>query len=418
MDEAADVYARVNAHRGELGLEPLVAVGEYHEWEHPRGHDGKWILKGGFIRALIGQHWQQGRVAKMNPNGTVTVKTQRGTVDLPPDHIEASKAKAIIGEDPSHPSYGVARAPEITQRPNPVSKGALRPSTEEERIANKMPNTKIVESWFNPDPEGGLVGLTRQEGIKKPRYSYRQIHHTYQAAIKYHRLQAMHASMPELLAAVRKDASHDDTAAAVAVMAATGMRPGSTTKAGKATAYGATTLRAKHARIVPGQGDEKPYAVLTFIGKGGKPLEIATEDPTVVSAIQTRLDGANSPEDRLFKTTSDKASAYLRAHTQAHPNAAVVGDLMTKDLRTYVANRIAMMAMQMPQFQEMPKTRDEFEAMRMDLAAFVSEKLGNTVPVALRSYINPMIFEKWAEGLEDSIASEVLGELMQQQGEE
>jgi DNA topoisomerase IB len=415
-----DALDDVNQHRAELGLRPLVAAGAYHEWEHPRGRDGQWILKGGFIKALIGNSWQHGTVSKMNPDGTVTVRTQRGTSKVRPENIEASKAKAIIGESPMRPSYGVPRAPDIPQQPNAVDKGALRPSTEAERIAHKMPNKPqfIKESWFNPDPQGALAGITINNQGKK-RYTYRQDHHTYQAAIKYHRMQAMHASMPQLLQASRKDALTDDTAAAVGLMAATGMRPGSTTKRGKVETYGATTLLNRHANIVKGENGEKDAAVFTFVGKGGKDLEIATEDPHVIAAVQARKDAANSPDDRLFNTTSDQTTQFLRANTAAPANAAVIGQLKTKDLRTYLANRIAFqLAQEMPQFQELPKTPAEFDTKRKELAAFVAQRLGNTVPVALTSYINPLVFEQMAAGLENTVVADLMNILMQQQGEE
>lgn len=165
-----------------------------------------------------------------------------------------------------------------------------------------------------------------------------------------------------------------------------GLRPGSTkdTKA-DAQAYGASTLLAKHARIARGK------VKLDFIGKEGKHLQLESDHPTVVSAVQAHLQG-KKPSEQLFSGTSAAhMNNYLKNATGPLNDQ---GDQpLVKDLRTYHANALALN--EVNKNLKPPQSEAEFKKRRREVANVVSGHLGNTPVMALNSYINPTVFDNW-----------------------
>lgn len=398
MDEAREA----------LGLGPMPSREElagrnpgswYRDWQHPRDREGRWITKGGLLRALIGHNWKTGVARSMNPNNTVTVETEDGEVhEVHPKDILAD-VKAVL---PGSKKGRVPDAPAIPQQPIQPERGDarvahMREATPEERVELGIGPRVKATVLIDPDREGkALWGVTLDKDGKVDKSIYSPEHHSYQAALKYHRTELMDEHYDGLLDAMRRDAKSNPAAGAALVMAATGMRPsseeGANQRAGKERTYGATTLENRHVSFgTDSQGRE--YVRFQFVGKSNKAQDIASYDPDLIAAVKAHQQG-KGPDDQLFTGANpDKTSSYIKDHTSP--------ELKNKDLRTYQANMLATSALAQiqAQFPGGPKNRKEFDAMRKALGDLVSSQLGNTPAVALNSYINPNVFTNWAARL-------------------
>jgi DNA topoisomerase IB len=143
---------------------------------------------------------------------------------------------------------------------------------------------------------------------------------------------------------------------------------------------GAITLLGKHVRQL------KCGVVLRFRGKKGVKLSIPVDDADTAAMLVERAQKAG-PEGRLFPHVSPRTlRTYLRA----------IGGGMFRlnDFRILLAIRIARAEVEkMP----VPKTEQEYKRAAKHVAQAVAEKLGITADLAIKSYIDPKVFWKWAK---------------------
>lgn len=170
----------------------------------------------------------------------------------------------------------------------------------------------------------------------------------------------------------------NEVASALALVASTGIRPGSEkdTKAEK-QAYGATTLEGRHVVV---QGKE---VRLQFVGKKGKDLDIPVLDPAVAKMVLQRKKMAG-PNGKLFSVDSGQLLDYSKTLDG--------GGFRTKDFRTAIGTKLAMTVMK---GMKTPTDEKSYKKSVREVATAVSQKLGNTPVIALQSYINPTVFAKW-----------------------
>jgi DNA topoisomerase IB len=400
-----------NGARAALGLGPLPTDDEWNElagrhggtwfreWQHPRDRNGKWIEKGGLVRALFGSKWKTGVARKMNPDNTVTVEADDGAVaDIHPKNIQASDAKAVLPGKKGR----VPDAPAIPAAPIPAQRGdartaGMRPATDAERLELGIgPRTK-AQVLIDPDRENkALWGVTLDKDGKVDKSIYSPQHHAYQAALKYHRTELMDQHFDELVEAMRRDAKSDPNAAAALLMAATGMRPsseeGANQRAGKKRTYGATTLEVRHVKFGRDRAG-RDYVRFQFVGKSNQSQDISSRDPDVIAAALAHMEGKGRNDQLFTGANPDKTSDYIKDHSDP--------ELKNKDLRTYQANMLAVAAVAQieARFPGGPKDAEEFARMRTALGTLVSGQLGNTPAVALNSYVNPNVFSDWAAQL-------------------
>ena len=245
---------------------------------------------------------------------------------------------------------------------------------------------RIPPAWtnvrFNPDPRGGLlVAGTDGKGYRQPIYSER--HHKAQAAQKFARIKQLEPKFPRIKEKNAKmmrsrDPRTRDLAVVLGLIMHTGMRPGSETDTGaEKQAYGATTLEGRHVQTEDGN------TVLRFVGKSGKDLTIPVSDPDLAAELKRR--SKNGADQKLFPEATEQR---LLRHVQN-----VAGKkFMTKDFRTLIGTKTAAKEVEsMP----VPKTPREYKKAVLAVAQKVSEVLGNTRAVALKSYIAPHVFAQW-----------------------
>lgn len=298
------------------------------------------------------------------------------------------KEIASLRDDPSSRTRRVglqrelARRRKATDEPptknkRPAIPVGMREATPEDRRARAIP-----PAWtdvYVTDNENAPLQVRARDPKGRQKSIYSAAHDRAQAAKKFQRIKDLHEHIDSLDSALKKDAMEDDTAAALLLIRATGMRPGSTknTKA-EQQAYGATTLLTKHASVRNGE------VTFSFVGKGGKSLTIKSDDPGLVRAVQKRLDD-NDGDTPLFNTTAAKTLAYLKDNTTKQ--------FLVKDLRTYKANAIALR--EIKTHEGTPDTKQQYRQWRNEVAKIVSEQLGNTPSMALSAYINPAVFDEW-----------------------
>lgn len=204
------------------------------------------------------------------------------------------------------------------------------------------------------------------------------------AAAKFARVESLitqFADIQKQNAASQKsaDPKTKDAADCLALIMATGIRPGSDTDTGAdKKAYGATTLQGQHV-VSDGQ-----TTFLRFVGKKGVSLNLSVNDPALVKMLTDRSAKAG-PDGQMFPNVTDKG-LLDHAHTMGD------GSFKSKDFRTHLGTTTAARLINsMP----VPADAKAYKAAVMSVTKQVAEKLGNTAMVALQSYIAPTVFSRW-----------------------
>lgn len=223
-------------------------------------------------------------------------------------------------------------------------------------------------------------------GKGKWQYHYAETHTQDRTVDKFKRINTLAPKFPKIKAANEKlRSSRDPTTRALAdclaLVMSTGLRPGSPEgsrgELGDVATRGATTLQGGD---VVARGGK---VVLEFVGKGGKTLDIPVSDPSVAKMLLERSKAVGK-KGALFGDITDTT---LRRHT------AQFGPYTTKDFRTLKATT---MARQMVLDTEPPPANDKaFKTMVNAVADAVSQSLGNTRAMALKSYIDPRVWKAW-----------------------
>ena len=264
-------------------------------------------------------------------------------------------------------------------------KGGVRTTAEGAPLPAHIQSLKLPPAWtdvrYSADPGAKLLAVGR-DSKGRPQSVYSAEFQKTQAAAKFARvkeLSAKFAAIQQQNAKLRKSEVPRvrDSADALALIMATGIRPGSDEDTGAAVkAYGATTLEGRHV-VKAGAG-----CVLKFVGKKGVALNIPVEDRDVAAMLLKRAASAGAG-GKLFPATSDKALLE-------HAHSMDGGGFKTKDFRTHLGTATALF--EVSQVKEPPKDDKEYRRMVMEIAKKVSAKLGNTPTIALQSYINPAVF--------------------------
>jgi DNA topoisomerase-1 len=222
---------------------------------------------------------------------------------------------------------------------------------------------------------------TDKAGRVQRRYSAE--HSDAATVAKFTRLREFHAGLPSMQKAFERDAAGNgknrDHAAALRLIHATGFRPGSDadTRA-KTKAYGATTLRKEHVSV---KGDAVHF---DFIGKEGVRQQHSLKNAAIARDVKARL---ASRRDRLFDTNDAKLRDYLHS---------IDGEFKVKDFRTWRGTATAQAEVRK---MHVPRGEKDRAKAKLQVATVVSKVLGNRPQQALKSYIDPHVFQSW-EGAE------------------
>lgn len=249
----------------------------------------------------------------------------------------------------------------------------------------------VPPAWQNvqyfTDPESKL--LVKGEDAKgRTQYIYNPKHVDSSSKEKFARINALNKQYDDIVIENAANVAEGmSEAECLALILDTGIRPGSEKETSAETeAFGATTLQGRH--VV--QKDNGKIR-LEFTGKKGVDLSIPITSPYVADILLQRKKSAGD-SGRLFEITGDQLLRYTK---RLGDNAG----FQTKDFRTHLGTEVAMRKMSR---MKKPQTMAEYKQAVRDVADAVAEKLGNTRKVALSSYINPAIFEKWRQKVESA----------------
>jgi DNA topoisomerase-1 len=255
-------------------------------------------------------------------------------------------------------------------------------SSDHERLASV--GIKLPPAWTNvqisDDPDAALVAIG-VDSKGRSQYVYSAAHAEKQSAAKFARINTLRSYIADIDYHLSQDAKTSDDAAALMLIRRLGLRPGSDSNTGaEKKAYGATNLRVEHVSV---DGDR---VSLSFTGKKGVDLAFSVEDSELAEVLSPRLEG-KQPGDKVFATNEKKTAAYMHF---------LAPGFKLKDLRTYYGT---LHAYALVEAMPVPSSKAALAKARREVAARVSERLGNTPTVALASYIDPTVFAKW-EGIE------------------
>lgn len=260
-----------------------------------------------------------------------------------------------------------------------VTKGGVKASA---ATVVRMKALAIPPAWkdvrLNPDLKAGLQALgVDSKGRTQPRYSVE--FRGERDAAKFERLKSFNAALPKGRAAISRalrgpDGPTREAAAALRLIDRTAFRVGSERDTGAdKQAYGATTLRAEHLTI---KGDTLTFE---FTGKKGVTIRHQITDPELATFLRPR----KAAGGQLFNTSDRTLRLFIKAHMGP--------SFMVKDFRTHSATHTALKLI-----SKMKPVSDEksFKRVQKAVATQVATHLGNTPAMALKAYIDPVVWPR------------------------
>lgn len=264
------------------------------------------------------------------------------------------------------------------------------------RLANGQPAPEHIQKlgippgWkdveINPNPKGTTYAKgIDSKGRVQTKYSATKT--AQQAAAKFGRTRELIQKRAQIYKEIERDAKDPELkeqAECLKLVMQTGMRPGSDkdTKADHKS-YGATTLEGRH--VLANKDGTVTLRVVTGKNKG-REVEFPVNDKATASMLKSRAKEAGKT-GRLFQTSA----ANLRDYSKTKDG----GGFKTKDHRTALGTETALRAIKRMPTPKPTEYKDKVKA----VATIVAKALGNTPPIALKSYIDPQVFASWNKGL-------------------
>jgi DNA topoisomerase-1 len=262
-----------------------------------------------------------------------------------------------------------------------------------QRIRSLVIPPAWTDVWICPDPNGHLQATGRDARGRK-QYRYHTRWREVRDEVKYYRLSAFAAALPQIRARVSADLKRAGLprekvlAAVVQLLEKTLIRVGNEEYARTNGAFGLTTMRDGHARI------EGARVRFEFRGKSGVRHAIELSDRRLARIVRACRDlpgyelfqwvDANGVRQRI---DSGDVNAYLREASGA--------DFTAKDFRTWAGTVLAATTL-----SSFDRCRSRAQAKRhiVQAVALVAERLGNTKTVCRKSYIHPLVFDGYTDG--------------------
>lgn len=248
--------------------------------------------------------------------------------------------------------------------------------------------------WICPDPRGHLQATGRDARGRK-QYRYHPQWREVRDEAKFGRMAAFGKALPRLRRRIAADLKlpglprNKVLAAIAALLDTTRLRVGNEEYARDNRSYGLTTLRNRHLKFV-----RDGRAHLSFRGKSGIEHDIVVDNPRLARIMRHCQ---QLPGQQLFQYLDDegKRRGIDSGDVNDYLREAMGDDFTAKDFRTWGATLHAMALMgRVP----LPDSQRARKACIMDAIRAVAAELRNTPAVCRKSYINPRVFEAWAEG--------------------
>ena len=273
-----------------------------------------------------------------------------------------------------------------------------------ERIAKLAIPPAYEDVWICTDARGHLQA-TGRDARRRKQYRYHSDWRTLRDSAKFQRMIEFGDALPKLRRRVRRDLAREGLprekvlAAIVSLLDATWIRVGNAEYARDNDSYGLTTLRNRHVRFL-----RSGRLQFQFRAKGGVMHEVVVDDERLARIVRRCH---QLPGQRLFQYVDDGAVHAVDSGQVNQYLKEVTGATFTaKDFRTWGATITAIDIMARTPLPERMSER----ALNGCIVAAVKDVaavLRNTPAVCRKSYINPVVFAGWRDGvLHDVVRAE------------
>ena len=227
-------------------------------------------------------------------------------------------------------------------------------------------------------------------------YRYHEDYAACQARKKYEKVERFGANLPLLRrvsnAHIAQDGLSRERVLAVVIRLINDLyfRLGSEESVERYHTFGITSLRNYHLKILPG-GE----LLFQFTGKHHILQRRILVDGDLV-ALMEQIKAVEGPSLFHYRDEQGNARAITPLDVNRYIKAAMGPGFSAKDFRTWGGTLQAAIAL-----AEMGKPADEKQAKKniVEATKLVADRLGNTPTVCRESYIHPIVFERYAQGV-------------------
>jgi DNA topoisomerase IB len=156
--------------------------------------------------------------------------------------------------------------------------------------------------------------------------------------------------------------------------------------------FGLATLRREHVRLRRGAIE------LRYLAKGGIEQAMTLRDPALHAVVRSLLRRSGGGEDLLGYRTKQGWHDVCAEDVNARLKELAGDEFSAKDLRTWNATLLAAVALAQRAASGIPTSQRRRARVINAALDEVAEHLGNTRAVARASYVDPRVFERYAEG--------------------
>jgi DNA topoisomerase IB len=329
-------------------------------------------------------------IVKIRKGFTINESDLRKALFIGPKGGKWANAENTIPYQDEVENKPIKREPPGSQLPDEVQ------AKLKELKVDKLPQATIPVSDVRVDFSGDIDSkaiITWKDTKGKVQSGYTPKFHEINAKKKWDRINKFKSKKKEIVNTLNeklikgKPGSIDHQGHTIlAIIAETGLRPGSTESVRKHGHYGISTLKKDHIAL------NTKMAVLNFIGKEGKKNVTVVQNPVTLKALEYYV--RNATEDSgIF-----------------NPNALDIGKnilpkgMKVKDLRTIKATESAERLLKEvdtppPLTGDSKKDKRLLAKALLETSKKVATILNNTPSIAKASYIHPMVFEQWAKNV-------------------
>ena len=239
----------------------------------------------------------------------------------------------------------------------------------------------------------GHIQATGIDARGRKQYRYHALWRSVRDAHKFERMMAFGRALPRIHRRVARDLKlkgpqRDRVLATVVwLLERTLIRVGNAEYARDNKSYGLTTLRNRHVAL---KGDRVRFA---FRGKHGIEHTVEVENPRIARVLRRC---AELPGQELFSYLGDDGAVHDVGSADVNDYLReIAGQAFTaKDFRTWYATSTALESLAGAPFKN---ARESKQKLKTALEA-VADKLGNTVTMCRKCYVNPVVVDTFLAG--------------------
>jgi DNA topoisomerase I len=270
-----------------------------------------------------------------------------------------------------------------------------------ERIRSLAIPPAYTDVWICTH-ERGHIQATGRDARGRKQYRYHPQWRATRDDGKFSRMIEFAAALPKLRRRLHRDLAQQGLskdkvlAVVVTLLDETLIRVGNEEYARTNKSYGLTTLRNHHVKFL-----RDGRATFAFRGKSGKAHEVVLDDKRLALLVR-RVQ--QLPGQQLFQYVDDDGkrqpidsgivNEYVRSAMCENGNEGFTA----KDFRTWGATVRAIAFLATQACAEAVSER-EFKRCVVATATHVATALGNTAAICRKSYINPLVFDAWRDGI-------------------